>query len=349
MQYKFILLSIASVLVLSSCKKDKDSSDNYSSTQILNDFSVNVAQATYNDLASKTAQLHQAITDFTQNQTQANLDYCKLLWKESRQAWEQSEGFLFGPVATDDIDPRIDTWPVDFNSLDSVLNNQSVYDETYVNSLEDALKGFHPVEYLLWGVDGNKTILQFTSRQLDYLEALAANLKTLTQQVATSWTTGNYHNEFANAGNGSQVFTTQHAAFMEMVNAMAGICEEVADGKMEDPLVSQNAMLEESPFAKNSIIDFTNNIKSVENVYLGKYTSQGQSLESFVRANNLSLDGSIKTKISAAVTALGNITVPFGQAIFTQQTQVINAQNAIRELKEVLENDLANLVSQKIQ
>ncbi|HNU48617.1 MAG TPA: imelysin family protein, partial [Bacteroidia bacterium] len=81
----------------------------------------------------------------------------------------------------------------------------------------------------------------------------------------------------------------------------------------------------------------------------GKYTSQGQSLESFVRANNLSLDGSIKTKISAAITALGNITVPFGQAIFTQQTQVINAQNAIRELKEVLENDLANLVSQKIQ
>ena len=120
MQYKFILLSLASVLVLSSCKKDKDSSDNYSSTQILNDFSVNVAQATYNDLASKTAQLHQAITDFTQNQTQANLDYCKLLWKESRQTWEQSERFLFGPVATDDIDPRIDTWPVDFNSLDSV-------------------------------------------------------------------------------------------------------------------------------------------------------------------------------------------------------------------------------------
>ena len=345
---KFLNLLIPVLLFSSSCKKDKSNESSYNPTQILNDFSINVVQATYSDLASKTNQLHQAILVFTQNQTSGNIESCRQLWKESRSAWEQSEGFLFGPVATDDIDPRIDTWPVDFNSLDSVLQNQSVYDETYINALEDALKGFHPIEYLLWGSYGNKTVVQFTSRQLDYLEALAANLKSLTGQLADSWTNGNYHNEFVNAGSGSSIYTSQRAAFIEMVTAISGICEEVADGKMEDPLVNQNPALEESPFAKNSITDFTNNIRSVENVYLGKYNSSGQSLQDFVKAHNLSLNSRITTGISNAINALGQITVPFGQAISTQQSQIINAQNAIRQLKEVLANDLTVLVNQKI-
>ena len=336
-------------IVFVSCKKDDSSDKDFTNKEILNDFSINVAQGTYNDLNEKANLLYNGIDALASNPTSTQLEQCRQLWKDSRKAWEQSEGFLFGPVSTENIDPRIDTWPVDYNSLDSVLNSSAIFDDAYINSLDDALKGFHPIEYVLWGNNGTKTTAEFTPRQFEYLKALAANLKNLSQELSNSWAPGAYHDVFTEAGNGSAEYSTEQAAFLEMVSGMAAICEEVADGKINDPFTAQDASLEESPFSGNSITDFTNNIISVENVYSGKYITQGKSLEDFVKFYNLSLDSDIKLKINNAKSALQSITVPFGQAIFTQQTQVTNAQQAINDLRSVLENDLTQLVKQRIQ
>jgi len=201
-------------------------------------------------------------------------------------------------------------------------------------------------------LNGNKTASQFTAREIEYMAALALNLKILTASLANSWNpavNGNFHSEFITAGNGSTVYSTQRAAFEEIVNAMAGICNEVANGKMTDPFIQQDAALEESPFSFNSITDFTNNIRSVENVYLGKYSSDGKGLEDLVRQNNLSLDGAIKTKINSSIAALQNITVPFGQAIISQPTQVQNAIDAINDLKDEIESNLFPFVQNVTQ
>lgn len=353
-QIKTISLLLFFMIVINGCKKDDGNSepDNTLNKEILNDFSVNVAQATYKDLSSKTTQLYNSIQQFNTSNTDGDLDASKQQWKTTRSAWEQSEGFLFGPVSIENIDPRIDTWPVNYTDLDSVLNSTAIFTEGFIDSLEDALRGFHPVEYLLFGSDGNKIAADFTQRQKDYMIALAKNLENLTSQVADDWnpaTANNYHNQFVYAGENGSVYSTQLAAYEELVAAMAGICDEVANGKMEEPFASQDPSLEESPFSKNSIVDFTNNIKSVENVYLGKYSTDGKGVEDFVKQYNLSLDGTIKQKIANAINALGNITDPFGVAIFSQSIQIINAQNAINELKDVLESDLMSLVQQKVQ
>jgi predicted lipoprotein len=108
----------------------------------------------------------------------------------------------------------------------------------------------------------------------------------------------------------------------------------------------QDPKLEESPFAKNSIIDFTNNIKGIMDMYQGKFNEDGKGLEDLVRINNLSLDNDIKTKHGTAIAALQAITVPFGEAIITQQTQVQTAMNKINELAETLAEDLKPFVQQ---
>jgi predicted lipoprotein len=336
------------------CKKEPDPQPETPSApgsdlkaDVLASFTANVAQPTYNDLGNKTLQLYIAVQNFDTATTDANLADCKQLWRDARHAWEQSEGFLFGPAATENIDPRIDTWPVDYVALDSVLGSSAVFSESYVNSLDDALRGFHPVEYLLFGTGGNKTASQFNAREKEYLIALASNLKNLTADLVHGWNTsvtGNYTSQVNNAGTGASVYATKRAAYEEIVIAMAGICDEVANGKIEEPFVAQDPSLEESPFSNNSLIDFTNNIKSVQNIYLGSYTSDGKGLEDLVRANNLSLDGTIKNKINAALAALNSITVPFGQAIISQPVQVTNAQNAINGLRDVLENELLTFV-----
>jgi len=126
---------------------------------------------------------------------------------------------------------------------------------------------------------------------------------------------------------------------------MIGICDEVANGKIDEVLTTLDSTKEESPFANNSIKDFTYNIIGVQESYFCKYGNKdGKGLEDFVRKYNLSLDGAIKQKMNAAIGALNNITVPFGQAIYTQPLQVQAAINGINALKTELETNLLPLV-----
>jgi len=343
-----VVASVA-LAALPACHKsdDNDGTDVAKlKTDILVDASNTVIVPSYTDLAAKSAQLLTAVQTLNTTTNDANLEACRTLWKSIRQTWEQSEAWLIGPVEADNIDPRIDTWPVDFNDLDVILNGSDELNEDYVNALEESSKGFHPIEYLLWGQDGNKTAAQFTARQREFLLALSQNLNTLCSNVKASWT-GGYANKFATAGaTGNTDYPTTKSAYEALVDGMAGICDEVANGKIKDPFDLQDPTQEESPFAKNSIIDFTNNIKGIMAMYQGKFTSDGNGIEDLVRNYNLSLDNEIKEKHSAAVNSLTAISVPFGEAILTQQTQVSNAMAKINDLAETLETKLKPFLQQ---
>lgn len=346
------LYIITCILVLISCEKEK-ATNNVVSTQsdVLRDLSLNVYLSTYENLSLRTNKFHQDVQSFINNPTQENLDLCRSGWKSAREAWENSEAWLFGPVSTNSIDPSIDTWPVDFIRLDSVLSSTAVFDNTYINNLEESLKGFHPIEYILFGFNGNKSANQITSRQKEYLLALSENLRQLTLDLHNSWALqgGNYVTEILNAGS-SNLFPSKLSAYQEIANAMIGICDEVANGKIGDVFTTLDSMGEESPFAKNSMVDFKNNILGVEAVYLGNINgSDNKGMEDFVRMYNLSLDGKIKQKISQSKAALAQITLPFGRAISEQPIQVQQAIDAINSLKTELEEGLLPLIQMHVK
>ncbi|MEN0053143.1 MAG: imelysin family protein [Mucilaginibacter sp.] len=348
---KVALVALPLTLLGLSCSKSNNNPTDTSDlkTEILTETAANVCTASYEDMYAKTQDLLSSVTTLNTTTTDANLAAARDKWKAIRTTWEQTEGWLFGPIEANNIDPRIDTWPVDFNALDNVLKSSNTLNEAYINSLDESLKGFHPVEYILWGKDGNKTAGQFTAREKEYLLGLTQNLLTLAKEVRDVWTTGGYQHQLANAGKGSTEFTTQQAAYVQIVDAMNGICDEVANGKMKEPFDAQDPNLEESPFAKNSIIDFTNNINGVLDIYQGRFIKDGKGLEDLVRTNNLSLDTEIKSKHAAAVAALKAITVPFGVAITTQQSLVQNAMIKVNDLATVLNDKLKPYVIQYVK
>lgn len=349
--FKLTLSMLAMSTVFTACdKNDSGGTDTTElKTEILNDAATVVITPSYEDMFAKASTLSNAVSTLVTTTNDANLTAAREAWKNMRTTWEQTEAWLFGPVEADDIDPRIDTWPVDFNALDAQLASSNQFTESYIDNLPDDLKGFHPIEYLLWGQNGNKTAASFTAREKEYLTGLTDNLKKLSESVKNSWT-GGYGNTLKTAGNsGNSDYPTQQSAFVEMVDAMAGICDEVANAKMNDPFESEDPSQEESPFAKNSIIDFTNNIQGILKIYQGSFASDGKGIEDLVRSYNLSLDNEIKTKHATAIAALKAISVPFGEAITTQQTQVQTAMEKINDLASTLEDKLKPFVLQYVK
>lgn len=341
------ILILFAILFAFSCKKSTNNSQNSDdlTSSVLQSIALNVCTASYEDLYSQSLSLQSAIADLQANPSQQNLIVCKEAWKKVRITWETSESWLFGPISTSNIDPRIDTWPVDFNEIDSVLNSGNVLSEAYVDQLEDALKGFHLIEYFLWGQNGNKLYSDITPREYEYLIALSLNLTKLSKEARDSWK-NQFASEVSNAGNSSATYTTQQQAFVEIVDAMSGICDEVANGKMNEPFINQDASLEESPYAQNSLIDFTNNIKGVLTIYNGDYNGSYIGLEDLVRTYNTSLDLEIKNGVAEAIAALNTITLPYGQAIFSQATQIQNAIDKINALEQILDTKLKPFILQ---
>ena len=55
------------------------------------------------------------------NATQTMVDNACASWKAARACYEKSEAFLLGAASDYDIDPHIDTWPLDLSALHTQL------------------------------------------------------------------------------------------------------------------------------------------------------------------------------------------------------------------------------------
>ncbi len=349
-----LILALATIATIAGCKKKDNDDENtlVSNQQVLIDFANIMANPNYADIVSKASALNSAVQTFDANTTDGNLAAAQQAWRNVRQPWEQCEAFIFGPVEDFNYDPTLDTWPVNRVDLDSLLASSNPLGLSDIETLPFSLKGFHPIEYLLFGNGGTKTASQFTPREIEYLVSLTQSLYNTTADLRNSWDvnqSGNFTNELLTAGSGSTRFDTKKDAFITIVNAMVGICDEVANGKMEEPLAAQDSTLEESQFAHNSTADFKNNMTGVLNVYMGKYSADGHGLNEIVAAKNISLDNTIQSQINTAIASFDNINSNYGAAIYNQQVQIHAAQDAINALKATLEEYLIEFIQANIK
>ncbi len=298
MKSLFIIGIFFVMLTLSSCKRNvkQPPVDNSVSEQsVLTDFANIVVNPNYQDIQAKANLLYAAVQNLHTTTNDANLIIAQNAWRAVRVPWEQCEAYLFGPVEDFNYDPATDTWPVSTVELDSLLASSNALTLSDIEALPYSLKGYHPIEYILFGVGGSKTASQLTARQLQYVLSLAQSLYNSTTDLRNSWdvSSGNFTEQWITAGNGSTHFTSRKDAFIAMVTAMAGICNEVANGKMQDPLTAHDSTLVESQYAHNATEDFSNNMKSIRNVYYCQYHSTGVSLHDLVASYDLSFDNTI--------------------------------------------------------
>ncbi len=309
-------------------------------SEVLEDLSTDVITKTYEELNTNAIALRTAINALTIGD-EAKLTAVKNAWKDTRAPWEKSEGFLYGPVDTEGIDPAMDTWPVDVNAMEAILNSGNAITPEVIAD-NDGSRGFHLIEYLVWGINGQKTAASLTARELEYLKAAALDLQGNTQKLYNGWkaTEGNFTANFITAGTSTSIYTSQKDALEEIVDGLITIADEVAAGKIQTPL-DEGVATEESRFSNNSKTDFANNMRSIQNIYLGDYNGDTESgLTDIVVLKNAALDTEIKNKISAAIAAIEGISGTFTEAVTENTAAVENARDKVIELKTLLQSQL---------
>ncbi len=341
-------LALAGFFLLAACDSsptDSSEDEGYDYSPINKDYAEEVVVPTYAELRDKGAELHSTVEQFAQDTTnQQLLNKAAETWKEARIPWEASEAFLFGPAAFMSLDPALDSWPVDRQQLEDILESDLELDQDAVELLGPMVRGFHTIEYLLFREGQPRDAADYTARERDYLVAVSQILADDTHKLWAAWSEDGFATEFAQAGQaGSRYYTAQDAT-MEIADGIILICDEVGNGKIADPSEENDVSLVESQFSFNSLTDFRNNMESVRNAYTGAYFSEGddQGLDTFVTEQDADLDSEIKAKIQEAIDAINAIPEPFRENL--QAPEVAIAIQKINAVADIFSSEVKPLI-----
>lgn len=320
--------------------------------QVLANLVNNVIVPTYTNLANETEALEKTLNGLTvKTITQAQINSACEDFKQARKYWEQSEAFLMGAASDFDVDPTIDSWPLNRSLLLSYFNNGMNDD-----MLEDAtILGFHALEFILFRdgqprkvaeLQGNDTYKNFEhisgAQELAYAQTICTLLKQRTFQLQCAWDGGknssrlqvvkdagldyqtekglSYADNLTKAGvsgSGSS-FSTLKAAIAQVLSDDEGSCvaiaNEVGTAKIANPFSAGDVSYVESPYSYNSITDFCDNIRSIRNVWLGSTneTVHQYSFHSFFASvQSNAVNEKVENAYASAIEGIGNMPSPF--------------------------------------
>lgn len=359
-----------------ACSDDKDDPDpnqlDSRKTAIITQYVNGVVIPTYRSLADEAVELATLCEELRQNPSQSKVDECCESWISARKYWELSEAFLFGAAADYNIDPHIDSWPLQKSQLDNILANDALIDALDEDgaaadafaTLGYGLLGFHAVEYVLFRDGAPRKVSEISEAELIYNAAVAQDLANQTIRLEASWAgvanissakqnrleefelepSFNYGENMITAGmTGNTLYKTQLAAMEQILTGASDISDEVGNTKITDPVNSGNVLDVESWYSWNSIADFTDNIRSVRNAYYGSLDGSvgNNSMAAYVNKVNSSLDSNVRKAIDNAINEISSMPAPFRNHLTKAETQ--KAVDACNTLLDALDAAIEGL------
>ena len=196
-----------------------------------------VVYPTYQALASNARTLYSAAQTLYKSaeagtMTQKQINAACEAFKNTRQEWERSEAFLFGSATDNELDPHIDSWPLDRDELERALTNDNLIagfksenPAKFVsehNTEFQSVLGFHGMEFVLFRNGAHRTVEALKANDTDegvtsvkgidelaFLQAVAADVRNITALLEFTWMGSAASNETKAilSGEGSYVFS----------------------------------------------------------------------------------------------------------------------------------------------
>lgn len=334
-----------------------------------------VVLPTYKALAENNEALNNAVEQFRKAPSDAAFEDVANAWLDSREPWESSEAFLFGPVADKGLDPNMDSWPLDQVSIVAILNSADWaalewtgdYDEDDENiEAVQSVRGFHTLEYLTFKDGEPRSVsaktgstdpntLEYADANKDawanYMQAVAALLRadanTLYKDWNESYNGGKSYADIFKAHDGTEGFNSAINCIEQIIDGCADIASEVGASKIGDPVglyedgKTQEALYAvESWYSWHSRDDYTNNIYSIRNAYYGSLDGSvnANSISALVKKVDEAFDTKVKNAIQAAADAIQAIPQPFRNNIDSSEAKA--AMDACGDLESLLTDEL---------
>jgi len=176
-----------------------------------------VVYPTYRNLAASADELYNEAVNVQSKHnagtlTDADVEAACEAFKTAREYWEKSEAFLFGAATDFNIDPHMDSWPLDQGQMANFLSNSAMVAGLYSsdpiafvnqhNSEFDTALGFHGIEFVLFrngaarpaavfdGTEDHSSFANVTVQckdELAFLVAVAGDVRDNCYRLEVSW------------------------------------------------------------------------------------------------------------------------------------------------------------------
>lgn len=317
-----------------------------------------IAEAAYGDSLATARDLQAAIEAFLAAPSEDGLEAARAAWIAARVPYQQTEVFRFGNPIVDDWEGRVNAWPLDEGLIDYVdasyggatdenalaalnvvanptltiagqeVDASAITPELIAGTLDQAdgvesnvARGYHAIEFLLWGQDlnghgpgaGSRPWTDYATgeactggncdRRADYLRAATQLLVDDLAWMAAQWAEGGAAR--------TTVTTDPQAGLRAMLTGMGSLSYgEQAGERMRLGLMLNDPEEEHDCFSDNTHWSHFHDGLGVQNVYLGRYERpdgtavEGPSLRELVAGTDPALAEEIAGKLDATMAAL---------------------------------------------
>ncbi|MGR3271091.1 peptidase [Thalassococcus profundi] len=322
---------------------------------------ADIAAAAYADSLATAQELQAAVEALIADPSEATLTDARAAWKAARVPYQQTEVYRFGNPMVDDWEGKVNAWPLDEGMIDYVdasyggatdanelaalniiatpepmiagqtVDATSITPDLIADTLNEAdgietnvARGYHAIEFLLWGQDlngteagaGDRPWTDYAQggdctngncdRRADYLSAATDLLVSDLEEMAALWATGGA----ARAAVTEDVDAGLNAMLTGMGSLSYG---EQAGERMRLGLMLNDPEEEHDCFSDNTHMSHFYDGQGIWNVYHGEYTRtdgtkvDGPALADLVAEVDPALDEELTAKLDTTMAALGKI------------------------------------------
>ena len=206
--------------------------------------------------------------------------------------------------------------------------------------LGNSLLGFHGIEYILFEDGSPKSVSKISDLHLTYAVAVAGDLRNRCWQLELSWrgesavnadrvakvanelelpytvNSGEYSygENMLNAGKAGSTYASWTLVMQAIIDGCKTIADEVGTSKIGKPYSGEDPAYIESPYSHKSILDFYDNIISIQNAYMGGIENERDetnSLHNYIAGVDKELDTKVVNAINNALTKINAMAAPF--------------------------------------
>ncbi|MCB1341729.1 MAG: peptidase [Pseudooceanicola sp.] len=344
---------------------------------------ADIAEAGYGDSLATAKALQDALKALAETPSPEALQAAKTAWLHARVPYQQTEVFRFGNPIVDDWEGRVNAWPLDEGLIDYVdisyggatdeneyaalnvianpafkLSGADVDASTITPALiaetlneadaveSNVARGYHAIEFLLWGQDlngtapgaGNRPWTDYAQgdactngncdRRAAYLLAAGALLVGDLEEIAAAWG--------KDGAARAAVMADADAGINAMLTGMGSLSYgELAGERMKLGVLLNDPEEEQDCFSDNTHNSHFYDGMGIRNVYTGQYVRidgslvSGPSLSDLVAEKDAAVDSGLSASLNDTMLKLGRIKTA-AEAGFTYD-QMIARGNAAGE------------------